>query len=548
MSAVFPEYERQLVALGRDRAAGASGARRRRSWWSVGIVIPVLAVLSSLAIFFGALVSLHSSGSSAGNAAQASLKSLVAQYGVLRRPQTAADRALAGPAPTIGGISGFGAGSGATGYHLTTYYRVRISGLSHYVAIPTMTRVVVTGGVRVALFVERYVRVNTLPKVMITGNDRKGAERELSRWLRLQRRIGGLPSGDILVVKVPGERARALSPLTGYSKRLLRADPDAIGAGQVADASFPAPGEKIVAIEPDGVASVSWHWPREWDGLLLEYLPPASLTAPVSSNVAVVAAPARFAGSYSIGPYAVTLTGTDGAALGHYVSDTNSAGIWLSTTPGSSTPGPATSLTREAQRNPATPNHIYLVPSSVSLRTTRSGPGFQIEFRNLLNNASYYATITNTAHAACVRPNVRGLVSYGAALQLSGDGPAARGTIFTGSLPVMLRCRGTYRVGVAVIGPQHCPRAVRQRHADRPLSSFVAWPVGCFATHASVGRLVRCSQRGSSHEVRIRPLVRRAFPFCDDPEEAPNAFQPPSEACAWPSASARRACGRSPIQ
>lgn len=238
MSAVFPEYERQLVALARQRSVGASSERRRRSWLSARVVMPVLSVLASLAVLLGAVVSLHSSGSSAGNSTQASLKSLMTQYAVLRRPQTAADRALAGRAPTLGGTSRFGAGGGPSRGHLTTYYRVRISGLSHYVAIPTMTRVVVADRIRVALFVERYVRVTAPPKVTITGNDRNGAERNLRSFLRIQRRFESPTHPDILVVKVPGGRARPLSSVTGYSERALRNNPDATGAGQVVNASF----------------------------------------------------------------------------------------------------------------------------------------------------------------------------------------------------------------------------------------------------------------------------------------------------------------------
>lgn len=447
MSAVFPEYEQALVGAARARSRGASEVPRRRFRPSGSSVVVVLASLLSLAIFGVAVVALRSSGPSAGSSAQASLKSLVARYAVLRRPQTAADRELAGRAPIIGGTSGFGAGSGEVRGHPTTYYEVRISGLSHYVAIPSMTRVVIADGVRVALFVERYVRVYTPPEVKITGNDRRAAERRLRDWLQLQRRFGSLPRPDILVVKVPGQRVHPVLPLIGHIIR------DATGLRQVVNASFPAPDGKIVAIEPDGVASITWYWPREWDAQLLKYLPPVSLTAPVTSNVAAPVAPARFRGNYSIGPYAVTLRGPSGAVLGRYVYGANSASTLLTTMPGSSTPGPATSLTRAAARNPAATNHVFLVPSSVSLRTTRSGPGFTIEFRNLLNHASYDATIANEAHAACIRHNVGGLVSYGAPLRLDGGGPTARGTIFTGSLPVMLRCRGTYQVSVAVLGP-----------------------------------------------------------------------------------------------
>lgn len=466
MSTIFREYERQLVELARRSPAGDSGERAprpRSRRLSLGVVVPVLSVLVAGAILLGALASLHGSRSTAGSSAQrssgagvsaqASLKSLLAEYAVLRKRQTVADRALAGRAPVIGATSGFAAGGGARG-HLTSYFRVRISGLSHYEAIPRYTRVVVVDRVRVALFVERYVRISTPPKIKITGSERKQAEKALSNWLARARRRERSQYPDLLVARVARERPQPIITAAALSARQRRLDLDVTVQRHVTAASLPAPDGKIVAIEPNGVTAVKWQWPREWDAALLRYLPPTAASAPVSDNVGVATAPARFSGSLAIGPYIVTVDGPN-MEIGRYVDANNSPSSWLTTFPGwrGVRPSPQTARSRQAQRNPATPNRVHLVPASVSLRTTLSGPGFMIEFRDLLNDANYYGTITDDAGRACVRPNVRGLVSYGAQLLRGGGDAAPRGTIFAGSLPVMLRCRGSYRVSVGVIGP-----------------------------------------------------------------------------------------------
>lgn len=452
------------LSMGEPSPPSPPPSRRGLPIPGLGGAVVAFSVVLALAIAVVAIATLgHSRPATAPG--RASLKVLLAQYAVLRRPQTAADRALAGRAPVIGSTGGFSAGSGPPGGgHMTSYYRVRISGLSHYVAIPRMTRVVVADGVRVALFVERYVRVTTPPKVKITGNDRRQAERQLRGYLRIAQRLQArqiAQASDILVVKAPGQRAQALSPITGYSGRVLRNDPGTIGSAQVHNASFTAPGGKIVALEPDGVTVVRWAWPREWDAAQLRYLPAVSVAARVSDNVAIAAAPPRFRGAYAIGPARVALTRTGGARSSVYFDQNGAAATWLTTSPGTlSKPAPETALSRAAERNPATPNRVFLVPSSVPLRTTPSGSGFQIEFRALLNHATYYATITDEAHAACVRPSfVRGVVTYGAPLVFGGQRSAARGSIFAGSLSVMLRCRGAYRVRVAVIGPHGHPYA-----------------------------------------------------------------------------------------
>ncbi len=132
MSAVFPEYERQLSALARSSAAGAPARRRQRSRLPVRAVVSMLTVCAAVGIFVVAIGSLGSSGLRAGDAAQASLRSLIAQYGVLRRPQTAADRALSGRAPILGATSRFGAGAMTSAGQPTSSYQVAASAIGSH--------------------------------------------------------------------------------------------------------------------------------------------------------------------------------------------------------------------------------------------------------------------------------------------------------------------------------------------------------------------------------------------------------------------------------
>jgi hypothetical protein len=467
VSTVFPEYERQLVEVARRSASPATSATgvTQRRWLSLRIAVPVLTAIASVAILVGAAVSLHSSPSSGGTSSQASLQALLGQYAVLRRPQTAADRALAGKAPVLGGTSRFGAGSGPGLAHQTVHYRVFISGLSHYEAIPRYTRVVLVGGLRVALFVERYVRVTAPPTVRITGNDPRAAQAELKSWERLQGRLRLQrgPQPDLLAVRVNRERARAVLTATDLSRRDRRRDPGAIGSTQVTDASLPAPGGRIVAIEPDGVTVVVWHWPREWDASVFRYLPPTLQEAPVYNNVAIGTAPTRFDGSFPIPPYSVTLDGPTGAEIARYVDSGNSPSSWLRTSPGSNTasPGPETPQSRTAERNPASPNPVFVVPASVRLATVRQGGAAQIEFKVLLNARSYYETIVDEAGARCIRPMS---AAKTASSTFSGridafNGPYMRGATFSEGLGVLLECAGHYRVSMSVIGRDGRPDA-----------------------------------------------------------------------------------------
>src|SRR5581483_2445407 len=55
-----------------------------------------------------------------------------------------------------------------------------------------------------------------------------------------------------------------------------------------------------LAVVPDGVAAVSWTWPREFDPLALRYRPALTVTREVEDNIAV----ARV--DRAVAPHAVT--------------------------------------------------------------------------------------------------------------------------------------------------------------------------------------------------------------------------------------------------
>src|SRR5437764_15396553 len=93
-------------------------------------------------------------------AATASKQALLSQFGVLRRPQTAADRAEAAAPPNLNRGMSVGGGQGASGAK-SRHYTVRITGLAQYLDVPDLTRVVRVGGVSVTLFVERLIPSHT---------------------------------------------------------------------------------------------------------------------------------------------------------------------------------------------------------------------------------------------------------------------------------------------------------------------------------------------------------------------------------------------------
>lgn len=453
MSTIFPELERQLVGLARDEAR-VPPARRR---W-LGQVIPLVSAAGSLAILVAAVLLLHSSGQRPrppAPAATGSLRSLMSQYSFLRRPQTAADRALAGKPPadlSRASMSSF-AGSQGAGGRTASWYRVRIVGLAHHVAVPSLTRVEDVDGVRVAFFVGRLVHDYKQPRAIVTGTDRKDAEAQSTpQQLRRLQQQANRGADYVLWARPAGGQARPLTfSVPAGSKRVAA---QVTGDQEVTIASLRAGGGRILAVEPDSVSAVSWSWPREFDTHLLAYQPAITISAPVTGNLATARAPVRFTDVFQIPPQTVTLYGSGDQVVGHY-TDGSSPREWASTTWDASTPGPETPQSRAAERDPSTPDRVVALPAVSTLRH----PGPAIYFNVLLNHRTYYARVTGGPRPACLKGAGGGPsgAGYGEALH-PGDEPTVRGDTYTAGIgPGVIRCRGTYRIAVSVLGPRGRP-------------------------------------------------------------------------------------------
>ena len=462
---ILPDFERQLVDLAtRTYAANAHRERstlRRTIRALPRAIVPASAVAITVVIALAAVLLLrpaqrHPAPSAAGNTEA----SLVAQYAVLRRPQTAADRDVAGPAPRVGGTTNFSGGQGRTPGVETLHYSVHVTGLGRVVDLPALTRVVSVGGVRVSLFVEHGVPSHTLPKATVTGNDPKGAASLVTpnALRRLQAR-SNTGAGYYLIARLgPAGRIRVIAgPTRARSKRSAAQIAGPLG---VESASSSGPHGTIVAVVPDGVARVAWGWPREFDSQTLSYLPPTMVSAAVQNNVAAGAAPARFTTGEKIGPETVIRYAADGTVLARFTDQSNSASVYQNTTYSSGTPAPETAQSRRAQRDPATPNRIVLVPNTVTLRSIRFGPGPQFFFKALLNHRLYFMRVTGGPRPSCVTSNPRFSdgTSNGADLRTIAQ-PTVRGDTFSGGVAgnVSITCRGVYRLSASVLDSNNRP-------------------------------------------------------------------------------------------
>lgn len=469
---ILPDFERQLVDLA-ARTYGANNHRRERSSLSrtiralPGVILPAFAVAVSVAIALAAVLFLRPAHPHpAGNAAGSTEASLLAQYAVLRRPQTAADRTEAGQAPRLGGTSNFGGGQGSSPGVETLHYSVHVTGLGRLVDLPALTRVVSVGGVRVSLFVEHGVPSHTLPKATVTGNDPKDAASLVTpQALRsLQRQSNaGAGAGYYLIARVGRTGRIRVIARSGTSLTRARANrfaARAAGLRGVDSASLSGPHGTIVAVVPDGAARVAWGWPRAFDSQTLTYLPPTMISAPVQHNVAVAAAPARFAKGEKLGPETVIRYAADGSVLARFTDQSNSASVYQNTTYSSGVPGPATAQSRRAQRDPATPNRIVIVPNTVTLRSVEFGPGPQFFFKALLNHRLYFMRVTGGPRPGCTKSNSKlsDGTSNGADLRTFAQ-PTVRGDTFSGSPfgAVHLSCRGVYRLSVSVLNSDYKP-------------------------------------------------------------------------------------------
>ena len=468
---ILPDFERQLVDLA-TRTYGASSHPDRSTLWRTvravpAVIVPAFAVTVTVVIALAAVLLLHPAHHRpAASAAGHTEAALIAQYSVLRRPQTAADRAQAGPAPRLGGTTSFGGGQGRTPGVETLHYSVRVTGLGRIVDLPALTRVVSVSGVRVSLFVERGVPSRSLPKATVTGNDPQGAASLVTPGAlrRLQARSNA-GAGYYLIARVG--RAGHVHVIAGpapertpNTARAVRSAAPPAGPLGVESASASGPHGTIIAVVPDGVARVTWAWPREFDSQTLSYLPPTTISAAVQNNVAVAAAPARFTHGEKIAPQTVTRYAANGSLLARFTDPANSASVYQNTTYSTGSPGPETAQSHRAERDPATPNRIVLVPSTVTLHSIRFGPGPQFFFKALLNHRLYFMRVTGGPRPTCVTSNPRFSdgTSNGADLRAVAQ-PTVRGDTFNGGVAgnVSISCRGLYHLSVAVLGSHNRP-------------------------------------------------------------------------------------------
>jgi len=461
MSNFFEKLEAQLHAAARAQIAVNHATHRPpRSWLRTAArrarhvpaaVAPTISIVVALAIALAAVLLLrpahhHPAPTNAG----ASERQLLAQYAILRRPQTQADLAEAGPAPSVNRETRFSGSGGRGPGRGTFHYTVRLTGLPRYHDIPGLTRVVHVGGVTVSLFVEDLLPSHQLPKAIVTGNDPKAAARAVTRQqLELRLRAANERAGYSLWARVGRSGlAQLIAPGPSYGHaRGGRLGVPTAALWEVATASLPGPGGRIVAIVPDTVARVSWTWPREFVSQALSYKPSVTIAATAVNNVAVAMAPARFSSVEQVDPETVVRYDQSGRVIAHATDPSNSASVYLETTWDATTPGPETPRSRRAERDPSTPNPVV------------TGSARQFFFHVLLNNRTYFLRVTGGPHSGCVKTNPQDPSGpgYGAALH-PGAEPTARGdTYLGGSPPGIISCPGIYRLSISVLNAHSQP-------------------------------------------------------------------------------------------
>lgn len=332
-----------------------------------------LASAGAIAVAFGAIVLIGHRAPEHGEAASGTgLQAILSRYAILRRPQTAADRVGASPSlPPSVAQLGIRA-----------------------TVVPGLTRVVRDDGARVTLFVVRMVA---------EGSPRPAGSRfeaERNRYL-----------GDSLWVQTsePGARARPVDlPTVGPVSRESVQD-----------------GSHLVAVVPDNVLEVRWQFPRQFDTTNLVYEGPSTVTAIAHDNVAA----ARIRGDV------LWATMSWAVADGRLLSSAHSTNYLDPGVQVRTRPGPETPASRAAEKDPATPNAVFVVPSEGTTSTR-----FNVYFRSLLNGHQYAAELT-PPHPGCARPTAKNPsgVLRGMTVQFPVNGV---GTV---------KCTGTYRITLSVL-------------------------------------------------------------------------------------------------
>lgn len=171
---------------------------------------------------------------------------------------------------------------------------------------------------------------------------------------------------------------------------------------------------RFTTLVPDGVAAV-------------EFVLPRPVTVAVHDNVAAV----QVNQGCCTGGIPMIWKGADG----HVIRSVSGAGA-AAPRP---RPGPETALSRAAERDPSTPNRVWVTPSVGGPNTK-----FTVHFRVLLNNADYSYRLSGTRCPA-ITPSGGG----------GGGTEDLRGRIWSDSIDAVQGqgwCPGTYHLSVAVMG------------------------------------------------------------------------------------------------
>ncbi|HEX3689462.1 MAG TPA: hypothetical protein VHV28_07185 [Solirubrobacteraceae bacterium] len=190
---------------------------------------------------------------------------------------------------------------------------------------------------------------------------------------------------------------------------------------------------RLILIVPDGVAKVAFVIPRQVDRndpSAPVYRHSLTATAIVHNNVAAIQIHRECCG----GSTPMIWYAADGQVLKR-VGNPAAANRVIA----APKQGPQTPQSRAAERDPSTPNHVWVTPATGGPRAN-----FAVRFRVLLTEADYSYTVSG--------PHCPGLTFSGG----SGGGPDdVRGHVFTGTLgnvvPSTGWCPGTYRVHVTVM-------------------------------------------------------------------------------------------------
>jgi hypothetical protein len=148
-------------------------------------------------------------------------------------------------------------------------------------------------------------------------------------------------------------------------------------------------------------------------------------------------------------------TPTEGGVLGRFTDPGNGPGAAVRETLVQTVPGPETRQSRAAERDPATPNKVSVVPTVTTLRAVARGSAPAFFFNVLLNGRTYFARVTGGPRPACVRPQ-----SARASLGIRGPlgERSVRGSTYEDGVPLgVIRCRGTYRLSVSVLDAHNHP-------------------------------------------------------------------------------------------